>query len=150
VTASRRFPQMTVVDWNAESKDHEDWLQPDGIHLTAEGARGMATMVNNTLVQLGVALKPTPPATTSPLTIASRWLPLGHRGQSYAAALRASGGKAPYRWKKTGGLLPAGLRLTSAGRVTGTPAGRGSFTLQAKVVDRVGTARTQTFRLRVV
>jgi Putative Ig domain len=150
VTASRRFPQMTVVDWNAESKDHEDWLQPDGIHLTAEGARGMATMVNNTLVQLGVALKPTPPATTSPLTIASRWLPLGHRGQSYAAALRASGGKAPYRWKKTGGLLPAGLRLTSAGRVTGTPAGRGSFTLRAKVVDRVGTARTQTFRLRVV
>jgi hypothetical protein len=150
VAASRRFPQMTVVDWNAESKDHADWLQPDGIHLTPEGARSMATMVNNALVQLGVALKPTPPATMSPLTIASRWLPLGHRGQAYAAALRATGGKTPYRWKKTGGLLPVGLRLTRAGRVTGTPAGTGSFTLRAKVVDGDGTARTRTFRLRVV
>jgi hypothetical protein len=150
VAAARRFPQMSVLDWNAESKGHDDWLQPDGIHLTPEGARGMAAMVNNALVQLGVAPRPLPPATSSPLTISSRALPLGHRGRSYAAALSATGGKIPYRWSKTGGLLAPGLRLTTAGRVTGVPLGKGSFTLRAKVTDRAGTARTRNFRLRVV
>jgi putative Ig domain-containing protein len=150
LAAARRYPQMSVIDWNAEAKGHDDWVQADGIHLTAEGARGMATMVNNSLVQLGIAAKPAPPAVSGSLAIASRALPLGHRGRSYAAALRATGGKAPYRWTKAGGLLPRGLRLSSAGRLSGIPAGKGSFTLRARVIDGAGAAQTRTFRLRVV
>jgi len=150
VAAAKRNPQLTVVDWNGATKGHDDWLQPDGIHLTAEGARGMATMVNDALVQIGAAAKPPPPALSIPLAIASRALPLGHHGREYTIALRAKGGKAPYRWVKTGGLLPKGVTLSSRGRLAGVPAGTGSFTLRAKVVDRTGEARTRTFRLRVV
>jgi len=150
VAAAKRNPLLTVVDWNAATKDHDDWLQPDGIHLTPEGARGMATVVNDALVEIGAATRPAPPAVSIPLTISSRSLPVGHHGRSYAIALRATGGKAPYRWVKAGGLLPKGLTLSRRGRLTGTPAGTGSFTLRARVVDRSGAARTRLFRLRVV
>jgi hypothetical protein len=148
--AARRFPQLSVLDWNAVSRSHADWLQPDGIHLTPEGARGMASMVNDALVELGVAPKAPAPKLRAPLKIASQALPVGRRGKPYSGALRATGGAAPYRWTRLGGSLAPGLRLRPTGRLEGAPRRVGTFTLNARVVDRSGTARARVFRLRVL
>ncbi|MGH7642016.1 MAG: putative Ig domain-containing protein [Candidatus Dormibacteria bacterium] len=42
-------------------------------------------------------------------------------GKSYSFTLQASGGTGSYRWVKTGGTLPAGLHLSAAGVISGTP-----------------------------
>lgn len=148
--AAKRFPQLTVLDWNTVSRSHADWLQPDRIHLTPEGARGMASMVNDALVELGVAPKAPTPKLRAPLRIASQALPVGHRGKRYASVLRATGGAAPYRWTRLGGALAPGLRLTPTGRLEGAPKRVGTFTLNARVVDRTGATRARVFRVRVV
>jgi hypothetical protein len=111
----------------------------------------MATMIEDSLVQLGVAPKaapPPPPRRT--LSIASRALPAAHAGRKYAARLRAVGGKGPYRWTRTAGSLAPGLRLATNGRLTGVPGKNGTFRLRVRVVDRVGTARARILSLRVV
>lgn len=148
--AARRYPEMTVLDWNALARQSPDWLQPDGIHLTPAGAKGMAIMVNDALVQLGVAPRPVAPKARKLLAIASRALPVGHRGRAYSASLKATGGTAPYRWVRTGGTLAPGLRLAANGRLTGVPGRAGTFELRARVVDRNGAARTRVFSLRIV
>ena len=147
--AARKHPEMTVLDWNALARSNPDWLQPDGIHLTAAGAEGMATLVNDALVDLRIAPKPAPPTARRALSIVSRSLPLGRRGRAYTASLRAVGGTAPYRWRKTGGVLAPGLRLLASGRVSGTPLRQGRFTLRVRVLDRAGAARTRVLSLRV-
>jgi hypothetical protein len=147
--AAQKHEEMTVVDWNAQARDNPDWLQPDGIHLTPSGAEGMATLVNGALVALGVAPKPAVPQAGTLLAITSRSLPIGHLGRAYAARLRAVGGTAPYRWARTGGSLAPGLRLTTAGRLTGVPKRAGSYRLRAKVVDRTGKARVSLVSLRI-
>ncbi len=147
--AARRHAEMTVLDWNALSRNDPAWFQPDGIHLTASGAEGMASLVNDTLVQLGIAPKPAVPPARRLLAIASRALPGGHPGRPYNVLLKATGGTTPYRWTRVGGTLPPGLRLATTGRVSGVPARAGMFTLRARVADRSGNARTRVFSLRI-
>jgi hypothetical protein len=147
--AARRHPELTVVDWNAASRNNPPWFQPDDIHLTAIGAEAMASLVNGTLVQLGIAPKPAVPTTRRLLAIASRTLPAGHPGRRYVVLLKATGGTAPYRWTRAGGALPPGLTLATTGRVSGVPARKGVFTVRARVADRSGAARTRAFSLRI-
>jgi hypothetical protein len=147
--AARRHPELTVVDWNALSRNNPPWFQSDDIHLTAIGAEAMAGLVNSTLVQLGIAPKPAAPTTRRLLAIASRALPKGHPGRRYNVVLKATGGTVPYRWTRVGGSLPPGLRLAATGRLSGVPARKGLFTVRARVADRSGTARTRAFSLRI-
>jgi len=147
--AAQKHPEMTVVDWNAQARNNPGWLQPDGIHLTPLGAEGMAALVNDALVQLGVAPKPLAPPARKLLAITSRSLPLGHLGRVYAARLQAVGGTAPYRWLRSGGSIAPGVRLTTSGRLTGVPKRTGSYRLRAKVVDRAGAVRVRQVLLRI-
>jgi len=110
----------------------------------------MATMVNDALVALGVAPKPTLPPARVSLAIRSHALPVAHRGKRYQALLRATGGAAPYRWSRTAGSVAPGLRLRPNGRLEGVPTRVGTYRLTARVVDRQRVARTRTFVLRVV
>jgi hypothetical protein len=149
VAAARKHPEMAVLDWNAAARARPDWLQPDGIHLTPAGANGMAALINDTLIQLGIAPRPVDAASRRLLTIASRALPGGYRGRAYSVRLRATGGTAPYRWARIGGTLAAGLHLTADGRIAGLPSRSGNFKLRFRVVDRTGAARTRVFSLRI-
>jgi large repetitive protein len=67
------------------------------------------------------------------ITISPSTLPAGTVGTAYSQALTASGGKAPYTFSATAGTLPAGLTLSAAGAITGTPtaAATSSFTVTA-------------------
>jgi Copper amine oxidase N-terminal domain./Fibronectin type III domain. len=72
-------------------------------------------------------------AVSSPLTITTAGLPDGRVGSSYSAALTASGGTAPYTWSATG--LPAGLSISAAGVISGTPTAAGTSSVAATVYD---------------
>jgi len=39
-----RWPELRVADWEAASRG-KDWFNPDGLHLNAAGAVGMATLI---------------------------------------------------------------------------------------------------------
>lgn len=63
-----------------------------------------------------------------------------------ALQLAASGGSGTYRWTDPNGTLPAGLRVSAAGRVTGTPTRVGSFPVSLLVTDpTAGTTTPQSF-----
>jgi hypothetical protein len=42
--AAARWPQLVVVDWNAASRDRP-WFNDDGLHLSEQGAFGMARLL---------------------------------------------------------------------------------------------------------
>jgi filamentous hemagglutinin family protein len=79
-------------------------------------------------------------------------LPAGTYAQSYAAtSLNASGGTAPYTFAVTGGSLPSGISLSTAGSLSGTPtatyASGTNFTVTA--TDKYGLTGTQQLALTV-
>jgi hypothetical protein len=164
--AAERHPELTVVDWNAYSRNHPDWFGPDGLHLGADGALAMATLLHQALVDLGIpqlpapppAPAPTPPAATTtaaaaaaaapiPLALDTR-LPVAHRRVQYVVALHASGGTPPYRWSHVG-PLPLGIALRADGRLSGLPPRAGAFRVGLRVVDRAGAVATRVLSLRV-
>ena len=85
------------------------------------------------------------------LGISSSPLPNAQVGAAYGSSLSATGGTPGYRWSVTSGSLPAGLVLSSAGAISGTPATAGTFAFTALVTDSGAPAQTQaqTFSLVV-
>ncbi len=73
--------------------------------------------------------------TILPLTITTTSLPAITVGTPYNATLSASGGISPYTWSLGSGALPAGLTLSSAGVISGTPTAQGSFSFTVAVKD---------------
>ena len=72
----------------------------------------------------------------------------------YAHTFAASGGTPPYTYSLSAGALPAGLALSSAGTLSGTPAAAGTFNFTVKATDSsTGTGApffaTQSYSLTV-
>jgi prepilin-type N-terminal cleavage/methylation domain-containing protein len=69
--------------------------------------------------------------------ITTEFLTYGTVGQSYpSSTLSASGGLLPYSWALAGGSnLPPGLSMSSAGVISGTPSGPGTFAFTINVTD---------------
>jgi Putative Ig domain len=82
----------------------------------------------------------------APLAVTTTSLPAGAAGSSYpSTTLQASGGVPPYTWALApGSSLPAGLSLSSAGAISGTPAATssGSYPLSIIVTDSFTTVET--------
>src|SRR5260221_773426 len=79
------------------------------------------------------AIKITPPvAINNPSPLAS-----GTLGAMYSQTLTANGGSAPYWWTvvAVGGPLPAGLTLTNAGVLSGTPTAVGTSNFRIQATD---------------
>jgi hypothetical protein len=74
-------------------------------------------------------------------------LPGGDVGTAYSQTFAASGGTTPYTWTISFGTAPAGLTLSSAGVLSGTPTTAGSSTFTVKVTDNVGATSTKSFTL---
>ena len=64
-------------------------------------------------------------------------------GVPYSSPLTATGGSAPYAFSVLG-ALPAGLTLSTAGLISGTPSVPGNIVFTAKVVDSTGNSTTGT------
>jgi hypothetical protein len=90
----------------------------------------------------------------SALTISTATLPGGTAGTAYTAALAASGGTGTgYTWSVTSGtgLSAAGLSLTPAGVLTGTPsAAETAAPFTVKVTDSYGDTASATLALTIV
>jgi hypothetical protein len=85
-----------------------------------------------------------------PLSIVTQSpLPTGFVNRVYSQTLTASGGTPPYSWSVTGGQLPPGLALSTAGVISGTPTTTGSFNATIRVTDSSTTAATRSFALQI-
>jgi len=71
-------------------------------------------------------------------------LPAGVVNTGYNFTLSAIGGVGPYTWVVPGLGLPAGVTLSSAGVLSGTPSNTGTFAFQAQVTDSFTPTQTAT------
>ena len=94
----------------------------------AGSATGLASPV-------GVAVSP-----PAPLALATAALPVAHFGSAYSTRLTATGGVPPYKFALVSGTLPAGLALSPAGAINGTPATTTSAVLTFRVTDSAAPA----------
>jgi hypothetical protein len=43
--AAKRWPQITVADWHGVSTTKPSWFVGDGLHLSSQGALGLARLL---------------------------------------------------------------------------------------------------------
>jgi hypothetical protein len=84
-------------------------------------------------------------AITTPST-----LPSAVAGASYSQTLAATGGAPPYTWQVTSGTWPAGMSMSSAGVIAGTPAVAGTYTFSVQVNDGASETAARSFSLTVI
>jgi hypothetical protein len=95
------------------------------VQVADSGMRAQSTSANLSLAISGGTLQIT---TTTAAT--------GTVGTAYQFQLQATGGVPPYTWAAASGAsLPAGLSLSSAGVVSGTPTAAGTFNPSIAVTD---------------
>jgi putative Ig domain-containing protein len=95
------------------------------------------------------ATNPSPPPPAA-LSITTTALANGQVGVAYSATLAASGGTSPYKWSLSSGTLPAGLTLSAAGLLSGTPgAAAAAMPLTFTVTDSAGSAQTDSATLKL-
>jgi large repetitive protein len=111
---------------------------PQGVQLTTAGEiKGTPTqsgtftlniMLSDSHGTSPVIAKLALTVTQSAPVITTTTLPGGTVGKAYPVTpLQASGGQPPYTWTIAAGSLPAGLRMTSTGSISGTPTSTGSL-----------------------
>jgi len=93
-------------------------------------------------------------AMVDPLVVDTSDLPTAIVGYDYGASLEASGGTAPYAWSvvadEADEAVPAGLHLSTDGRLTGVPERSGSAEFTVQVVDAAGRSRDRGYRIDTV
>lgn len=82
-------------------------------------------------------------------TVTTTSLPNASIATAYSQTLAASGGTAPYTWSLSGGALPAGITVSTAGVVSGTPTAGGAFSPTFTVTDSASHTGTATLSLTV-
>jgi hypothetical protein len=73
----------------------------------------------------------------------------GVLGGAFSQTLTATGGTVPYTWSLAGGNLPAGLTLSPAGVLSGTPTSAGSFPVTLSVTDATNLSAQQSATISV-
>ncbi len=130
---------------------------PDGLSLSAAGLiSGTPTTLGETTFTVEVEEgggysdeKTFALAVLSSLRIVTaETLPTAVVGRLYQVALLAEEGVAPYTWAKTGDL-PAGVLLSEAGVISGTPSVVGDVSVTISVTDDEGDSVEKTFLLPV-
>jgi hypothetical protein len=113
-------------------------LRRDAVGLKHGCLRGTPTQAGSFLLNISLTDSHGTPATTAKLSltitqqnlpvITTRSLPNGVVSKTYPATqLQVAVGQSPYKWALNAGSLPAGLRMSSAGVITGTPGSNGSI-----------------------
>ena len=88
---------------------------------------------------------------SGPLTITATTLPTGTVGTTYSYSLPATGGIPPYVWSVNSGTLPAGLKLSIKGTISGTPVAAGTVNFTVSVIDSeaVPASTTANFSIAI-
>ena len=129
-----QFPHGVDVD--AEGRIYVPDQFGDSIAVFAANADGDAPPVA-TIAGGSTGLSgPSAIAVVPPLSIITRKLPEGTVGHVYDTTLDAALGTSPYRWTVASGRVPAGLRLSRGGVLSGVPKRAGRWVLAVHVRDR--------------
>jgi hypothetical protein len=83
------------------------------------------------------------------VAIATTALPAFNWNSAGSVTLSAQGGVPQYAWSLASGSLPAGLALSGAGVLSGTPTATGFYSFTVQVADQVGQTATRAFTLTV-
>ena len=84
------------------------------------------------------------------LIVSTASLPNGFLSVAYSQTLTGSGGSAAsYAWSLNGGSLPAGLSLSAAGVISGTPTGMGTSNFVVKLTDSASNSATQSLAITI-
>jgi hypothetical protein len=122
----------------------------DGTHAGGGGGGGGGSSLGTPLGPTTAAASVTISYSVSALAITtSSPLPGGTVGTHYSKTLSASGGSGGNTWSKTSGTLPAGLSLSSAGVISGTPTTSGTKTFTIQVTDSAAATASTIFSLTI-
>ncbi len=88
-------------------------------------------------------------ASTASLQITTTSLPGGFVGVSYSQTLASTGGTGTKTWTLASGTLPAGLGLSTAGVISGTPTTIGSSSFTVRVTDTASATDTRALVIAV-
>jgi hypothetical protein len=91
----------------------------------------------------------TTPATPVALSVTTQDMPDATVNVPYSRALTASGGRPEYSWIIESGGLPAGLTMSQAGTISGTPTSAVTANFVARVTDADGARATKALTLIV-
>lgn len=83
------------------------------------------------------------------LSIVTSTLPDADVGTPYSVFLVREGGSGPFQWDVVSGSLPAGISLTAAGELTGTPTTPGDASFEVRVRDSGNQSTTANLALHV-
>jgi VCBS repeat-containing protein len=83
------------------------------------------------------------------ITVTPDSLPDAIEGRPYSQSLGAGAGTAPYTFAVTAGAMPAGLSLTQAGALSGSPTTPGSYTFTVTATDSDGVEGSRSYTLTV-
>jgi sugar lactone lactonase YvrE len=132
----------TGIDVDTQGRIYVANQYDNDVHIYSPGASGdtapLATIAGGATGLSG----PGGLAVTPPLSILTSSLTPAVAQRHYRVRLRAGEGRPPYRWSIVRGALPAGLRLTRAGVITGRPRHAG----RARVLTRVRDAERPAAR----
>jgi len=113
----------------------------DGSVLAASGATVGTTTTNTAEIYLPLRFGVLP---------ANQTLPAAAVGTAYGTAtFTGVGGLAPYTYAISSGVLPAGISLSSAGLLSGTPTAAGMFAIMLVVTDANGFNAIRAYSLTV-
>ena len=140
---ARRWPQISVGEWDRESVGHDEWFA-DGIHMNWDGGTGFARFLRALVLDACTAACAPGDGVLAVRTDSLRKARVGAR---YVGRLEATGGTPPYRWSVAG--LPPRLHLRPDGAIWGRPRTSGTFELVAAVVDATGVRNRGVVELRV-
>jgi endoglucanase len=123
----------------------------DAVVVRHTASASYSTSVTSTLTVGGVTgtFKSTTAAKSTATNITTTSLTSGIVGTVYTAQVSVSGGTAPYSWSVSSGSLPAGLSLSTAGIISGTPTTAGTASFSVKVTDSTGLFATKALSLVV-
>jgi hypothetical protein len=84
------------------------------------------------------------------ITLAPATLPNGTVGIAYNQTITGSGGTAPYTFTVNSGALPAGLTLTAAGVLAGTPTTAGTPAVTIRGTDANGCFKDTSYTMNII
>jgi len=85
----------------------------------------------------------------NPPNITTTSLPGGIVGQAYNQTLHATGGQGALTWSVSSGSLPAGLTLSPAGTISGTPTNAGNSNFTVRAADTLNQSDTQDLSITI-
>jgi hypothetical protein len=116
-------------------------ISSSGLYLAPTSVPSPATVTVTAVLQSDTSKTGSATVTIVPsLTMTTFSLPSAFVGYAYSATLQSNGGTPPFAWNVTGGTLPPGLALDSAGVISGTPTATGDSSFTVQVSDS-GTPR---------